>query len=56
MGFWGFGVEVQLQAIDKDLPPLFDAFNDDVDARTCPNCGTLHPGKVVPADREVASS
>ena len=38
-------VEVQLQAIDKDLPPLFEAFHDDEDARTCPTCGTLHPGK-----------
>lgn len=38
-------VEVQLQAIDKDLPPLFAAFHDDIDARTCPNCTTLHPGK-----------
>lgn len=39
-------VELQVQAIDKDLPPLFDAFHADLDARTCPNCGTLHPGKV----------
>jgi 3-hydroxyanthranilate 3,4-dioxygenase len=38
-------VEVQLQAIDKDLPPLFAAFHADEDARTCPNCDTLHPGK-----------
>jgi len=39
-------VEVQLQEIDSDLPPLFDAFHDDHEARTCPNCGELHPGKV----------
>jgi len=38
-------VEVQVQAIDKDLPPLFDAFDGDHQARTCPNCGNLHPGK-----------
>jgi len=38
-------VEVQVQAIDKDLPPLFAAFHEDEDARTCPNCATLHPGK-----------
>jgi 3-hydroxyanthranilate 3,4-dioxygenase len=38
-------VEVQVQAIDKDLPPLFAAFDADLDARTCPNCGHLHPGK-----------
>jgi 3-hydroxyanthranilate 3,4-dioxygenase len=37
-------VELQLQAIDTDLPPLFAAFNEDEGARTCPNCGTLHPG------------
>ena len=38
-------VEVQVQAIDRDLPPLFAAFHDDEDARTCPNCGHLHPGR-----------
>lgn len=38
-------VELQVQAIDKDLPPLFAAFNDDEQARTCPHCATLHPGK-----------
>jgi len=38
-------VEVQVQEIDRDLPPLFDAFDDDEAARTCPNCATLHPGK-----------
>ncbi len=38
-------VEVQVQAIDEDLPPLFDAFDADEEARTCPNCGALHPGK-----------
>ena len=38
-------VEVQVQAIDKDLPPLFAAFDADTEARTCPHCGTLHPGK-----------
>ena len=37
-------VEVQVQAIDKDLPPLFQAFDADEDARTCPNCGVVHPG------------
>jgi 3-hydroxyanthranilate 3,4-dioxygenase len=38
-------VEVQLQAIDKDLPPLFGAFDADEEARTCPHCAKLHPGK-----------
>lgn len=37
-------VEVQVQAIDQDLPPLFAAFNADREARTCPNCGVVHPG------------
>ncbi len=49
-------VEVQLQAIDKDLPPLFDAFHADVDARTCPHCGTVHPGKLKSSDAEASSS
>lgn len=38
-------VEVQVQAIDQDLPPLFAAFHADEQARTCANCGALHPGK-----------
>lgn len=38
-------VEVQVQAIDKDLPPLFEAFHNDTEARTCAHCGALHPGK-----------
>lgn len=38
-------VEVQVQAIDQDLPPLFAAFHGDEEARTCPHCGTVHPGK-----------
>ncbi len=41
-------VEVQVQAIDEDLPPLFDAFNHDLRARTCPNCGVIHPGTSAP--------
>ena len=31
-------VEVQLKDIVKQLPPLFDAFWDDDDARTCSQC------------------
>ena len=38
-------VELQVQHIDRDLPPLFAAFDADLSARTCPHCGTLHPGK-----------
>jgi len=42
-------VEVQLQDIVKDLPPLFDAFYSNVDDRTCKHCGTVHPGKEPPS-------
>lgn len=35
-------VEVQLAEIDKDLPPLFDAFYASENTRTCGNCGTVH--------------
>lgn len=38
-------VEVQVQAIDRDLPPLFAAFDADEEARTCGNCSAMHPGK-----------
>lgn len=41
-------VEVTLKSIVDDLPPLYDAFFADRKARTCPNCGTLHPGKEPP--------
>lgn len=36
-------VEVQVQSIEDDLPPLFAAFNDSVADRTCAVCGTVHP-------------
>ena len=36
-------VEVNVQDIVKDLPPLFDAFYQS--ARKCPQCGQVHPGK-----------
>jgi len=29
----------------KDLPPLYEAFYNDVNARICKKCGALHPGK-----------
>jgi 3-hydroxyanthranilate 3,4-dioxygenase len=41
-------VEVQLQSIVVDLPPLFSAFYASDEARRCPACGTVHPGKVPP--------
>ena len=42
-------VEVTLNDIVKDLPPLYTAFYGDEAARTCKNCGALHPGKEPPA-------
>ncbi len=38
-------VEVQVRDIVTDLPPLFNAFYESEEARTCGTCGTLHPGK-----------
>lgn len=38
-------VEIQLQSIVADLPPLFEAFYGSTDKRTCPSCGAVHPGK-----------
>ena len=41
-------VEVEVNDIVKDLPPLYEAFYGSEEARTCPNCGTVHPGKEPP--------
>ena len=38
-------IEVQLKSIVKDLPPLFERFYSGIDARTCKQCGAVHPGK-----------
>jgi 3-hydroxyanthranilate 3,4-dioxygenase len=38
-------VELQVRDIVADLPPVFGAFYADDAARTCANCGALHPGK-----------
>ncbi|GAA1372536.1 3-hydroxyanthranilate 3,4-dioxygenase [Catellatospora chokoriensis] len=38
-------VELQVRDIVADLPPVFTAFYDSEQARTCDKCGTLHPGK-----------
>ena len=38
-------VELQVRSLVEDLPPVFQAFYADEQARTCPDCGTLHPGK-----------
>lgn len=42
-------VEVQVQDIVKDLPPLFQAFYADTARRTCGSCGVVHPGKEPPS-------
>jgi 3-hydroxyanthranilate 3,4-dioxygenase len=42
-------VEVDLESIVHDLPPLYRAFYGNEAARTCPHCRTLHPGKDPPA-------
>lgn len=41
-------VEVNVQNIVADLPPLFEAFYSSPDRRTCRLCGQVHP---VPAGR-----
>lgn len=38
-------VELQVRDIVADLPPVFEAFYASEAARTCPNCGALHPGR-----------
>ncbi|WP_433685721.1 3-hydroxyanthranilate 3,4-dioxygenase [Nocardia sp. CA-119907] len=37
-------VELQVRDIVADLPPVFSRFYDNIDARTCANCGSIHPG------------
>ncbi len=41
-------IEVEVSDIVKDLPPLYEAFYADEEARKCPNCGAIHPGKIPP--------
>ncbi|MEF0943489.1 3-hydroxyanthranilate 3,4-dioxygenase [Rhizobium sp. BR 362] len=40
--------ELDLVSIVDDLPPLYKAFYRNEEARTCPHCGALHPGKEPP--------
>jgi 3-hydroxyanthranilate 3,4-dioxygenase len=35
--------ELQVNDIVVDMPPVFEKFNGSEQARTCPNCGTVHP-------------
>lgn len=41
--------ELELKNIVSDLPPIYQAFYGDEKARTCPHCGSIHPGKQPPA-------
>lgn len=38
-------VELKVNDIVVDLPPVFEAFYNSDEGRDCPNCGTKHPGK-----------
>ena len=38
-----YRVEVVVESIVDDLPPIFDAFYSDEEKRTCGSCGHLHP-------------
>jgi len=40
--------EIILTSLVRDLPPVYEAFYADEEARTCPECGALHPGKEPP--------
>ena len=40
--------ELILESIVRDLPPVYETFYASEDARTCPNCGEVHPGKEPP--------
>jgi 3-hydroxyanthranilate 3,4-dioxygenase len=41
-------IEVPVNNIVDDLPPLYEAFYADEAARTCDSCGAVHPGKGKP--------
>lgn len=41
--------EMQLVSIVDDLPPVYEKFYASTEQRTCPECGTVHPGKEPPA-------
>lgn len=42
-------IEVKVQHLVKDLPPLYESFYNDAAARKCKRCGAVHPGKKPPA-------
>ncbi len=41
-------VELHVKNIVDDLPPLYQPFYDDEEARTCQKCGAVHPGAIGP--------
>jgi 3-hydroxyanthranilate 3,4-dioxygenase len=43
-------IEVKVEHVVRDLPPLYEAFYADEKARRCPNCGAIHPGDQLPPD------
>ena len=46
-------VEVSLEdpsMIVTELPKVYQNYHDDIEARTCKNCGELHPGKGKPPE------
>ena len=42
-------IEVKVEHLVRDLPPLYEAFFADEAARICKKCGALHPGRKPPA-------
>jgi 3-hydroxyanthranilate 3,4-dioxygenase len=40
--------ELILESIVRDLPPVYEQFYASAEARTCPSCGEVHPGKEPP--------
>jgi 3-hydroxyanthranilate 3,4-dioxygenase len=43
-------IEVPVNDIVSDLPPLFRAFHESTEHRTCRGCGELHPGDKPPGE------
>jgi 3-hydroxyanthranilate 3,4-dioxygenase len=46
-------VDVKINNIVEDLPPLYDQFAQNIEARTCDHCGAIHPGKGMPPEEWV---
>lgn len=41
-------IELVVNDIVKDLPPLYEAFYNSIALRTCRRCDAIHPGKLPP--------